>query len=337
MWRRLRTGDVFRPIVPSTVWAALRGFGQLLHLPGTRLTSLLDTTPLSTTARDAVDWNRLRRNISDGLVELVVVATSTEEGRTVVFVDRDTGYAEDKLPPPDEVRGIDYVGGPIGPGAVIASAAIPVLFPPQRLDDADGRRGWFIDGGVRLNAPLKPAIELLADHLVVVATHPVSAQARSPVPPSGPPDADDAVVALMDATLVDRMVEDVRTLGKVNEAVAGGGDPSDRRKVPYLFVGPEQRRTIAGLAIECMQSRNAGLAGLLRSLTGLDLSMLAWLVAGDGPRRGDLLSYLFFDPIFAREAIELGQADARAALGPPGSPIPWLISARRPTDQDGNL
>jgi NTE family protein len=47
--------------------------------------------------------------------------------------------------------------------------AIPIAFPPIQIPG----HGWYLDGGVRLNAPLKPAIALGADALFPVATHPL--------------------------------------------------------------------------------------------------------------------------------------------------------------------
>jgi hypothetical protein len=49
--------------------------------------------------------------------------------------------------------------------------------------------------------------------------------------------------------------------------------------------------------------------------------------AGDGPRRGDLLSYLFFDHDFIEVSIELGQRDAKALLGP--GEVPWQTGRLR--------
>jgi hypothetical protein len=55
-----------------------------------------------------------------------------------------------------------------------------------------------------------------------------------------------------------------------------------------------------------------------------DLPLLARLLAGDGPRRGDVLSYLLFDTEFAERAIDLGRRDASARLaGSVADQLPW--------------
>lgn len=102
--------------------------------------------------------------------------------------------------------------------------AIPVLFPSVRVDEPAAAHGWYVDGGLRLNAPLKPALALGADALVVVAGHPTAhAPAVVPDRPAEQPELDDVVSQALDGLLADRMVEDLATLGKVNQLLGAGG------------------------------------------------------------------------------------------------------------------
>jgi NTE family protein len=322
VWRTLDVGDVIRPVVTTAPWTALRWAGQLLRVPGVRLTSLLDTAPLQATARRIADWTQLRTNLDQGVAELAVVATEADGDRTVVFVDR----ARDDLPAPDDVRGVDYRRVRVDVDHVLASAAIPALFPAVEVA-TNGGTGWYVDGGLRLNAPLEPALKLGADDLVVVATHPVTTPAGQPG--GGPPDVDDAFVAFVDVALVDRMVEDVRTLGKINEVLLsrGGGDrrSGGPKVVPYLFLGPEHRATVGRIAARWFDERWRDPAVWFRSVFRPDLALFGWLAGGDGPRRGDLLSYLAFDGGFAEEAIAQGRRDAERSLG--DGAVPWTTAA----------
>lgn len=53
---------------------------------------------------------------------------------------------------------------------------------------------------------------------------------------------------------------------------------------------------------------------------------MAHALEGDGPRRGDLVSCLYFDREFVRACIELGQQDANTVLtGVPADEVPWRI------------
>jgi NTE family protein len=171
---------VFESPVVSSPGVAVRFVGQALRIPGARLTSLLDTAPLRHKAETVVDWNQLRSNIDEQGLTLAVVATSGDNSRAVVFVDQPP--AAKPLPPSDDSRPIDYVPAQIGPPHVLASSAIPIAFTPVEIEDPADARGWYLDGGVRLNAPLKPAIALGADALVAVPTHPLEEPAPAPRP-----------------------------------------------------------------------------------------------------------------------------------------------------------
>jgi NTE family protein len=309
VWREITVSDVFESPVRTSPAVALRFVGQTLQVPGARVTSLLDTGPLRHTAETAIDWTQLRSNIAERALTLAVVATSGDNGRTVVFVDRppDAG----PLPPSDDSRPIDYVGADIGPSHVLASAAIPIAFPPIKIDG----EGWFLDGGLRLNAPLKPAIALGADAIVAVATHPLNDPPPTRVPHAPPPDVDDMLVQLIDIALVDRMVEDARTLRRVNTLI-GPHDAVTRdgrryEKKPLLFVGPPSRATLGEKAMEVFARRRPHGGDAVDLLRRYELRLLGRAFGGDGPRRGDLFSYLYFDPDFIEASIALGRRDAR--------------------------
>jgi NTE family protein len=196
---------------------------------------------------------------------------------------------------------------------VLASSAIPALFSPVQID---GR--WYIDGGVRLNVPLKPAIALGASRLVVVATHPSTYPAQPEAPaPTERPDVVDAAVDVLGAVLADRMVEDLHTLEKVNRLVAPDRERGDQLRIPFVFVGPQTRHQLGALAAEVCEERSRGVGGALRDP---DLWALEHLI---GPRErgaGDILSYLSFDRSFIDAAIELGIEHATAVTE---EPDPW--------------
>ncbi|KAF0957713.1 patatin-like phospholipase family protein [Rhodococcus sp. T7] len=328
-WRSVEIDDVFRPLMFSGPGTIARWAGQLCGIPRVRLTSLVDTAPLARTAHRLVDWPQLAANLNDGRTSLAVVTTSAASNRTVVFVDRN---GAGPLPPPDANRAIDYRGVRVTAEHVRASAAIPALFPAVEVSIPNDGRGWYADGGIRLNAPLKPALSLGAHQLVVVATHPaVYPQAPNAGEEPAPPDVDDMVVRVLDAALVDRMVEDLRTLGKINELVADGRRTVTGRQhhyvdVPYLFFGPETRECLGALAAKAFDDRNRWPAGAWNMLRNPDLLLLGRLLGGDGARRGDLLSYLLFDRGFIDAAIRMGQRDARLLLADADQP-PWLTGA----------
>jgi NTE family protein len=100
------------------------------------------------------------------------------------------------------------------------------------------------------------------------------------------------------------LADDVRELAAEN-VPNGDGD----KVIPYVFVAPKERDEIGAIAARVWNEKYSGLRGLGRDR---DLSLLGRFVAGgDDAAHGELLSFLFFSPEFARELIELGQRHAR--------------------------
>jgi len=328
-WRRVQRSDVFSPLLANGVRNGMQYLAEVAGMRA-RVQSLLDTAPLRKTINSWMDWKQLHANINGrkGPIDAVgVAATALGTYRTSMFVE---GPLADAMPTMDEERGVDYRKTLLKPQHIMASAAIPVAFPSVWVDhEVDGSGNWYLDGGVRLNAPLKPAIALGVDKLVVVATAPAhSSQPPIPAHRSRRPDIFDAAGDLLHAGLVDRMIEDLRTLSNFNELVpqtgtAGEAGPAEgkrqRRVIPYIFAGPVQEGEIATLANEALTSRYGRGPW---SGWGLNVRLLNRLLGG-GVSRGELFSHLLFEPEFIDAAIALGAADAWRLLATARGGLPW--------------
>lgn len=332
-WLDVRKGRVVRPILSWQVpLTAVRYAGEILGLPGVRLPSLLDPAPLRSNLARWIDWRALRRNVKSGVVDSVsVVATAARSGRTVVFTEgRDRAAASRR-----SSHVIDYVAVRLSEQHLRASAAIPILFPPVRVDTPREARGWYFDGGTRLNTPIKPALDLGVDKLVVIGTDSISELPREQGRHDcDAPDFGDGALHVMQGMLVDPLIEDLRMLGNVNLFFGDGqgtkavteyrsarGKPP-YRTVPYVFVGPERRGAVGELATDVFRDRYGGVKGIRSP----DFPLLSRLLGGDSPTHGELLSYLFFDEVFIEELIAMGKRDAHRWLdAPPGPAEPWQI------------
>lgn len=314
-WRQATKGAVIRPILRHQIpLTALRYTGELMSLPRFRLASLLDPRPLERNLRRWISWEDLHRNVAAAVVEAVaVIATAARSGRTVVFVE---GAAKTAA---HHSHVLEYVHTELADAHVRASAAIPILFPPVRVETPREARGWYVDGGTRLNTPIKPALDLGADRLVVIGTEAITEVGAEPGRhDSAPPDFGDGALHALHGALVDPLAEDMRLLGNVNVFFADGerapaatqyrrarGKPPYRR-VPYIFVAPRRRGLIGDLATEVFRARYRG----LKALRSPDFPVLNRLLGGDSPAHGELLSYLFFEREFIEELIALGREDA---------------------------
>jgi NTE family protein len=149
------------------------------------------------------------------------------------------------------------------------------------------------------------------------------------------PDLGVGMAQLLEGTLTDPLIQDMRKLGNVNEFLVGDnslgsvlyrtsrGKPQ-YREIPYVFVGPQERGLIGRLASEVYRKRYGGLKWLRKP----DYRLISLILGGSGPIHGELLSLLFFDREFIERLLELGAADARAWLeAEHDGDGPWQISA----------
>jgi NTE family protein len=331
-WLGVGRDDVFRPVVrrqaPIT---ALRYAGEVVGVPGMGLPGLLDPAPLRASLDRLIDWSAVHRNVRRGALDCVAVAASDAAvPRSVVFVE---GRRQRELP---SARAIEYVTAKLSGDHVRGSSAIPVLFPAVRVEAPARARGWYYDGGTRLNTPIKPALDLGADRVIVVATHSIAPRRGEFWAWSDSrPDFADGALQLLQATLVDPMLEDVRMLGKTNLLVGHRGGPAavtayreaegkaPYRRVPYMFIAPPTRSALGDAASAVFRRRYGG----LRGLRAPDVAILSRLLGGESEQHGELISYLFFDPEFHEQAIALGRDDAERWLERVSGPdAPWYAA-----------
>jgi NTE family protein len=299
VWRGITERQVIDPWPSGRLLGALTRAVPLVHRP---LLSVINVAPLIRLAAQptVADWRALHERIADGTVAAVGAATTARDGRTVVFLDR---HDATEPMPRDERRDIDYVDVPGGLSAVhvLASSAIPAAFPAQHVTNPPDWTGWYYDGGIRLNTPLKPALALGLDHLVVVGTHPDRYDRTTrPDPAAPPPEVDEAVVPIANQLMADQLVQDLQTLRRRNSL-------PESTPVRHLFAGPPDLDTLAELSRTT--ATGLGATRVLRSLLA-------------GPARWELSSYLLFDPGYLGAALDAGRERAEQVL-PPGSDVGW--------------
>jgi NTE family protein len=330
MWRSVRKNMVLGPF-------ALTPFAMMRHLMerqlGIRISNprteglsggLLDTRPLRKTLEQRLNWDDLHANIRCKKVTAVAVAATVcgRGGTTDIFV-------ETPVPSPihgDEDRAVRYRNTELKPAHVLASSAIPVLFPPVHLqaDEREDNTGcWYIDGGARLNAPIMPAIKLDAAKVVVIAAGPAKRFTNEPDGGADrPPAIEETFVQLFNGAMTDRMIEDLATLNKINDFVGGAANDGrtvksragrEYKTIDSFFGGPEPGHMdeLGQLAHNVLTSAFTG----VHSLRSLDLRLASHLLGRPSRSQSELLSYVLFEPEFIDEAIQLGQRDARRILG----------------------
>jgi NTE family protein len=322
-WHDLRFGDVFASLVsPGGAARFVRYLSEYLPISRLHAPSVLNPDPLAQTLGRLVDFDRLNDNIREQRLALGVVATPAHGSRSVVFHQGGIARHRD-----DPLRGIEYIAtARLRAEHILASSAIPALFPAARVTTPAQAAGWYFDGGPRLNTPIKPALWLGAERVIVVALNAV-APSRS-APPDDPPDFYVGAAHLLHAALGDPLAQDIRTLANTNALIAlagkdgrsGAGHAARHARpdgaaepvqpVPYIFIAPEDPSAIGEIAQrvyrEHYQRPYRWKAG------ARDLWLLGKILDGGADAmHGELLSYVFFAGEFADALIQLGQADAQ--------------------------
>jgi NTE family protein len=208
---------------------------------------------------------------------------------------------------------------------VRASAAIPMLFPTVEITSPRSARGHYADGGTRLNSPIKPALHLGADRVILIGLEPFG---RTPAPSAGStarPSVADVAANVLDGLLVDQVANDLHRLAAINsffvEDATRGTIGSSRayrlsrgrepyRPISYALVSPQRRGEIGRLAETVLARRYGG----LRRLREPDFMIIAAALGSRTRARGELLSFLLFDEEFIAGLLRLGARDARRWL-----------------------
>jgi NTE family protein len=329
-WRELRFGDVFAPLMGlGGAGRFVRYVGEYLPVSSLHGPSVLDPEPLQQTLGRLVDFERLSENIREQRLALGVVATPIHSNKSVVFHQGGIPRHRD-----DPLRGIEYVATPeLGAEHMLASSAIPALFPAVRVTTPKQAAGWYFDGGPRLNTPIKPALWLGAERVIVIALNSVAPSRTAS--PEQQPDFYVGAAHLVHAALGDPLAQDIRTLANRNALIAArraatnrkflgshrrsGDRPAARqeqpggleepvRPVPYIFIAPEDPSAIGEIARRVYRKHYRR----LWKASARDLWLVGKILDGGADAiHGELLSYLFFAGEFAEELIQLGQTDAQ--------------------------
>jgi NTE family protein len=276
--------------------------------------ALLDVRPFEEVVRRGVDWTHLAENIDRSFLEaLFIAALDVATGQTAVFADLSptASYPPSRDPRRRAVR------ARIGPDHVLASAAIPGVFPPRAVGG-----GVYYDGGLRFNTPMAPVLRAGAERLVVVS--PLHA-AQPGEPAVSPDDLDPYFLAgkMLHAVLLDPFAYDLQVLDRFNqllEVLDATFEPHEREEFDRRCVELRGTPYRAIDALVISPSRDLGHMGIEHILEhrrrfarqgpgGLVLALLGGRLAKSGT---DLASYLLFDGVFTARLVALGRADVAA-------------------------
>ncbi len=294
IWNRLGVRDVFR-VGPLGLFTQVAWWGGSL-LSGGRWHSarrgMVDTAPLRGFLRDVLDAPQdtiagVGSRIARGeLRALAITASSYTTGKSITWIqgcEMPTWERPGRRSRPAEIT----------VGHVLASSALPLLFPAVKVENE-----WFGDGGIRLTAPLSPAVHLGARKILAISTRygRTRAEADDPAVVGYPPPAQVAGV-LLNAIFLDQFDGDALRLELTNRLL---------ERLPG-----EQREGLRTLQL-CVLRPSRDLGRLANEYEAELPRTFRFLTRGLGTRRtrsNDLLSLVMFQNDYLKALLELGERD----------------------------
>ncbi len=226
-------------------------------------------------------------NIAKGLLEsLAIITTNYGSGRSVAWVEGNNPllWERGQLRANDTHMTLDHI---------MASSALPLFFPAVRLDSA-----WHGDGGVRLTAPLSPALHLGATRILAVSprSKPINAipeELRDPYPSPA-----QIASVLLNAVFLDMLDYDALQMNRINRLVSklAPDQTSDLRQVEVMVLRP--REDLGKLAKQHEITMPRSFRFFERGLHNKE------------SRSSDALSMVMFEPEYLALLIRLGEEDA---------------------------
>ncbi len=300
LWSTLTFDDVFHADAPRLAFSVVK-WGVRLVSGGSKLApptrGMVDTAPLRRFLERALAAEGgvvpgIARNVERGrLLALGITTTNYATGQSVT-------WCQGKNPRLWLRPQRKAIAHDVSVDHVLASAALPLFFPAVEVNGE-----YHGDGGIRLAAPLAPALHLGADRILAISNRyeRTLAEAERPEVHGYPPPAQVASV-LLNAIFLDMIDFDAMYLARVNALV---------RALP-----PEQRGELKHCDLVVMRpSVDIGrLAGQLESELPRAFRFFSRGLGTKETSSPDSLAMLMFDPEFTKRLLEIGEKDGDARI-----------------------
>lgn len=296
------------------------------HDPSKHFRGLFNTTPLKKFITNVIPWKQITLNLNQNLFDaLCITSTQVASGLPELFIEKRPNFSYTGHYIWHDIK-IDYKHA-------LASAAIPIVFPTVKIGSQD-----YMDGGLRLNTPMSPAIQLHADKILAIGPQDPSQGAtersengqkvdflkRTPAPSLG-----SVFGKLLNSIFLDKLDYDIEQMERINRIIQWGeecygkdfldkinahirdnnitGDIANRglKRLEVLEIYPSE--DIRKIFVSSVQKSDF----FKNDLTSFEKILLK-LLDVDLSTGQDFLSYIMFYPEYISKLIELGYEDAKS-------------------------
>lgn len=298
LWRDLSTDKIYRADFFGVLRNALRLAYSLFSSgsPSDRPVALLDNSPLREILGQYVNFENIGRNILNGdLDALCLTAMNYTQGVSETFFQGGPQYAGWQR---WRRQGL---ATPIQLQHLMASTAIPTIFPPAKLG-----RDYYGDGALRQLAPISPVIHLGANRVLVIPANGHKRQYPKLPKAVQSPGFGQIIGHLLNSAFIDSIETDIERLERINELVRMIPDEDrgmmgkELLPIDCLVVSPSE--DIDRIADDHVNELPRSLRIFLRR-TGS---------TGNSGGGVSIASYLLFTPEYCGKLIDLGYRDGMA-------------------------
>jgi len=294
LWTGLTIDQVFRTDMPSLAAIMMRWALRLVSggAPLSPTRGLLDTAPLCRFLKKALDTSDgtlrgIDENIRAGRLSAVGITTTNYGNAESVT------WAQGHNIPVWRRPGRQSMMTTLTVDHILASCALPLFFPAVQLGD-----DWHGDGGLRLTAPLSPALHLGAGKMIGISTQYAGPRPETqPGKPANYPPPATIIGLLLESVFLDMLDADALAMSRVNQLLIDHPHALESGMHPAKLLLIRPSRDLAAIANQFERELPRTFRFVSRGLGTRE------------SRRADLLATVLFQPRYIARMMEIGEQD----------------------------